>query len=499
MIKTILHHEFLNLYRERLAILMLVAASTMTLLGLFNGQQRVNEHHRSIAKIVSEQQHAIENAREELRQRLAKKAPLNWWDDVADVRGYAFYLMVDYAVKKPSVFAPLAIGQGDIYPYFFRMQVDTKQAVMQEKNTEHPMLRYVGQFDLSYFLVFVLPLLLITMNFNAVAQERERNQLKLMVIQGFSPSRLLVLQLAVRTSVILLPVLLITGSWLIINISMSHNGVNVGFILQVFSMLLMIVAYSLFWVALSAWCIAKGKPAAHNATVLVACWLLLAIAVPMISNTLVDFIAPLPSRLTYIDNLRTATDRVERDSEKALAGFFQDHPELAQHQSPNQDYALIKIAKIDAIEKSMHGLEQEFSARLEAQYRIGNRLKWLSPASLFYQTLITFSGNGLAQQRAFMQQVEAHHQTLRHYFQQKIIAANHRGDFNVCDTCQTRVTFSEFNELPRFKFGSYNEINSNVVNSSVSVLGLAVINLILISLLAIAGFRLNKNVEVSQQ
>jgi ABC-2 type transport system permease protein len=499
MIKTIIYHEFLNLYRERMALLLVLVASGLTLLGLFNGQERVNEQQRTINKIANEQQQAIEKARAELQQRGAHKTPRNWWDDVADVRGYAFYLMVDYAVKPPSLLAPLAIGQSDLYPYFFRMQVDTKQAVLQEKNTEHPLVRAVGQFDLCYFLVFILPLLLITINFNAVAQERERDQLKLLIVQGLSPTRLLLLQLATRTGLVLLPVLLITGLWLIGSPALLHKDVDIGFLLQVAGVLLIIGAYSLFWILLSAWCIAKGKSPAYNATILVACWLLLAVAIPMVSNTLVNFLAPLPSRITYINDLRTATDQVERNSEKTLAGFFQDHPELAQHQASSQDYALVKIAKIDAIEKSMRGLEQEFSTQLDAQYRIGNRLKWLSPASLFYQSLITVSGNGLAQQRDFLQRVEAHHRALRHYFQQKIIAANERGDFNVCATCQTPVTFADFDTQPRFALAEHKDAQSGVVNSGLFLLGVLFINVLMAALVLMAGFRLNNSIEVSRQ
>ena len=488
MIKTILRYELLNLHREKLITGLIVVSCLLTLMGLANSQRALNEQMSLQSSTVAEQQTAIEHAKAQFAQRQLSTQPVNWWEDSADVRGYAFYLMIDYAVKPPSPLASLAIGQSDIYPNFFRMQVDTKQTIFQAKDSLHPLLRYLGKLDLAFFLVFILPLLLIAINFTAVTQEREREQLKIMIIQGLSPAKLLALQLAVRSSLILIPIIFIASFWLAYVEFTIFNISSTTILLDISTFLLMLMAYSLFWIGLTSWSISQGKSSAYNATILISAWLVFVIAIPMTTNTLLKVMAPLPSRIAYIDTLRAATDDIGRKTEQTLAGFFQDHPELATPgQTSGQNSAVIKIAKIDAIEKAMIKTESDFSQKLSTQQSVSAKLQWLSPASLFYKGLVDLSGNGLTQHHAFLMQAEPHHKKLRQYFQARIIAADKSGAFNPCEGCQTPPTFTDFDQQPRFVF---TENNQTQVTKPV-VISLLCIFLALI-LLRKAAYRLNK-------
>lgn len=451
MSKSAVYGQLLLLLRNPLALLVVLLAIALTLLGLHNGQRQIDSQRQNLAEIAQLQEQAITDAKRRAVERQSGQgdlaASVKWWDDVTDVRGYAFYLMVDYAVKPPAPLAALAIGQSDIYPYFFRMKVDTQQALLRDKNTDHPLLHYLSRFDLSFFLVFVLPLLLIALNFNAVTQEREAGQLKMLLIQGLSPARLLWLQLGLRSALVLVPVLVISAPWLFI----SSGLAMVAAAAAVLGIALMILAYSGFWLALTAWCICRGQSAAHNACVLIATWLVLVMAVPMVSNTLINALAPIPSRISYLDTLRVASDQIERDNAKALSGFFHDHPELAAADK-EYDYSLVKIAKIDALEKAMHSIEAQFQRRLAEQQRLAERLQWLSPASLLQQRLIRASGNDLARHKDFLAQVQNHHRALREYFQARIFAAHKRGDFQHCEGCAPVASFTDFDRQPRFVY-----------------------------------------------
>jgi len=440
--------EINNLLRERFLWLLIGITVCLTMLASFNGYQWVVTHNDVIDNTQQEQQQAVEDLQQGVADRQSHNQPINWWDDQYDLRGQAFYLMINYATKPPLPGALLTVGQSDVQPYFFRMLVNSKQAFINQYEFVHPLILLIGKFDLAFLIIYILPLLLISVGFNALAQEKESGLLRLLMLQGLSPMRLLFNQLVIRASIIVFPLLFVSVSALLL----LTTGID---LLTVSLFGVLVLAYSLFWLALCAFVISYGKTSAYNAAVLVIAWLSLVIIAPTILNTAIVAANSAPSRIEYVDLLRDKSDSVDKSSSKVMAQFFQDHPELANKNSndkPATSYSTKRIAKIAALEAAMLPYDDIFQKVLMDQQRDAQRLSYFSPATIMQSALFNLSGNSSKRHQDFIEQVLSYHKRLRYFFQQQISAAHQRGDFNPCAGCNARITLSDLTNIPQFTF-----------------------------------------------
>jgi ABC-2 type transport system permease protein len=475
--------EIKNLRRERLLWLLVAVTVCFSALASYNGYQWVATQNGVIESAQQEQQQAIITAQQGLAERKALNQPINWWEDQYDLRGQAFYLMVNYATKPPLPSAALAIGQSDVQPYFFRMLVTSKQDFINQYEFVHPLGLLIGQFDLAFFIIYVLPLLLISISFNALAQEKQSGQLRLLMLQGLSPLRLLFNQLVIRASIIMLPLILISVTALLL----FSDGIG---LLAVGFFIVLVLAYALFWLALSALVISYGNTSAYNAAVLVIAWLSFVIIIPAVLNTLIVTANSAPSRIEYVDTLRDQTDEINASSSKVMAQYFQDHPELAKKSSadnsgvnsgtnsgansddkttnlPSTSYSTKIMVKLAALEKAMQPYDDAFETVLQAQQKHADEFSYLSPATIVQGALFDLSGNGLMRHQQFIEQVLSHHKTIRYFYQQRIAAAHQQGDFSPCEGCSARITLSDLSQVPQF---TYQEQTSAVAWGSILML-----------------------------
>jgi len=481
-------NEIKNLLRERLLWLVVAITICFSALASYNGYQWATMQTEVISNAKQEQQQTAFTAQQGLANRQAMSQPINWWEDQYDLRGQAFYLMVNYATKPGLPSASIAIGQSDIHPYFFRMLVTKKQAFINQYEYVHPLGLLISKFDLAFFIIYVFPLLLISINFNALAQEKQSGQLRLLMLQGLSPLRILFNQLVIRASIIVLPLLIISVAALLLFSS------SIG-LLTICLYIALILTYALFWLAVSALVISYGKTSGYNAAVLVITWLSFVIIVPAILNTAIVTTNTAPSRIEYVDIMRDKSDAVDKSSSKVMAQFFQDHPELATSKSIKKNaseittsYSTKKMAKIAALEKAMQPYDDAFQTVLMAQQYRAEQFSYLSPATILQSALFDLSGNGLTRHQHFIEQVLSHHKALRYFYQQRILAAHQRGDFSPCENCIARVTLPDLTQVPTF---SYQEKTTDAPWSNVIVLLL--LSMVIILLASLRLFSMNRS------
>lgn len=443
MKQLIIANDLKNLWREKLVTFVIAISLIFAVLAFYNGYQFSQSQLSVIDTAKQQQQTAIDLAKQGLAARLNNNDAVNWWDDVYDLRGQAFYLMVNYATKQPLATAPIATGQADVFPYYFRMLITEKQNIVQQYDYVNPLQLLLGQFDLAFVIIYLLPLLIIGLSYNALSQEQQSGQLRLQLLQGANPWVFLYSQLILRALLVLLPFLIAANS-LLFFYSEGYSITNAA----AFSTI--VVVYCLFWSCLCGFIISRGKSAANNATILMTSWLCLVIIIPTTFNTINLMAHPTPSRVHYIDSLRSNADAANKASEKTLAKFFSDHPELTANNNGSSDYATKKIATIIAIEKAMQPYDEQFAQAIATQQQYAQNYKFLSPATLVYSALVEFAGNGLTRQNAYMSAVEKHHQKLQQFFKIEIVKASQAADFSPCNGCNAEPTVTDLSTIPQF-------------------------------------------------
>ena len=167
MKRLILATELKNLWREKLVLTLFLTTSVLALVAFFNAHYFANKQRDAVLAAQQMQQQTIQNAKAGLPERLASTENHKWWEDPYDLRGQAFYLMQNYATKTPLATAPIATGQADVLPYYFKMLIKEKQHIVHQYDYVHPLSLLLGQFDLSFVVIYLLPLLIISICFQS--------------------------------------------------------------------------------------------------------------------------------------------------------------------------------------------------------------------------------------------------------------------------------------------------------------------------------------------
>jgi ABC-2 type transport system permease protein len=77
------------------------------------------------------------------------------------------------AVLHDAALAPIAIGQSDMMPNYYRIGTRSKVEFMYDSEIESPWNLLSGHFDLAFVVVFLLPLMIFALTFNLLSAERE--------------------------------------------------------------------------------------------------------------------------------------------------------------------------------------------------------------------------------------------------------------------------------------------------------------------------------------
>ena len=321
------------------------------------------------------------------------------------------------AVLEPGPLAALAVGQSDLLPYYYDVNIYTNESSFQQSGeVENPLNLMVGRFDLTFVVVYLLPLLVLALSFNVLSEEREQGTLALTLSQPVSARDVVLAKLAFRA-------VLVVGMVLAVSLAGAVATGGFGSPGRVLLWCAAVVSYALFWFVLAAWVNTLRRSSAWNATVLVGAWLVLVVVLPAAVNIAADVLHPLPSRVEMITAQREATnDAVNRRSE-LLARYLEDHPEMAEGVVADEPgLGALAWAATDAVNRRLEEVTGEHDARRAEQIVLVRRYRFLSPALLAQEVLMDAAGTGDARFALFQSQVRSFAERWRQFFVPAILA-----------------------------------------------------------------------------
>ncbi len=321
------------------------------------------------------------------------------------------------AVLEPGPLAALAVGQSDLLPYYYDVNIYTNESSFQQSGeVENPLNLMVGRFDLIFVVVYLLPLLVLALSFNVLSEEREQGTLALTLSQPVSARDVVLAKLAFRA-------VLVVGMVLAVSLAGAVATGGFGSPGRVLLWCAAVVSYALFWFVLAAWVNTLRRSSAWNATVLVGAWLVLVVVLPAAVNIAADVLHPLPSRVEMITAQREATnDAVNRRSE-LLARYLEDHPEMAEGVVADEPgLGALAWAATDAVNSRLEEVTGEHDARRAEQIVLVRRYRFLSPALLAQEVLMDAAGTGDARFALFQSQVRSFAERWRQFFVPAILA-----------------------------------------------------------------------------
>jgi ABC-2 type transport system permease protein len=339
-----------------------------------------------------------------------------------------------HAVLSPAPLGALAIGQSDLFPFYTRVTIRTRPALIQSEEIEHPDNLLSGRFDLAFVLTFCWPLLVLPLLYNVVSEERESGTLALIACQPVSLRSVLAARLMVRGGLMIALTLVVSLGSLVLS-----GAVQGGTFVPLAIWIAAVVATGIFWCGIAAVINLTRWRSAANATAFTACWLATVVVVPAMLSEVASTISPVPSRVALVSAVRDAGTLTGTEIASLVTSYYEEHPD-AQPTGQSADVTAIRgLAQQDAVDRRVDPILAAYRNAAAHQQSLVDLLRFVSPPLLIYDAVTELAGTTTTRYRQFGAQVDAYHRAWRDYFYPLARA-------------RTTMTRTHYEQAPRFTF-----------------------------------------------
>lgn len=293
----------------------------------------------------------------------------------------------------------LAIGQMDLLPLQELVSIRTRQRTVADKDgLENPLQLEAGRFDLAFVIVYLLPLLILSLTYNLVSLEREEGTLGLLRCQARSLARVMLSRTLLRTGLLVL-----------VCVATAAAGMGLASLPSLAAAIALIVCYGSFWAAVSLYVNSREASSTSHAATLVVSWLVVVALIPATLHLAVNALRPVPSRLELLDAVRNQSIDARRDAKKLVADWYAAHPGLVPAANAGALYDTATGGTMTHIEQDRRTLplDARFEEAVEARQDLVRHLQYLSPAVIASEGLLQIAGTSLERYRDYKLQARA--------------------------------------------------------------------------------------------
>ena len=444
MVSRIIKHEWRVLVTDKLLWILLPVYAALIGYGVYNGVSWVRFQEQTIAAARTQADSTIANLKTTTASIEHGGIAPPPYEDPRDAGLVSRGLGYEFATLPPSSMAPLAIGQSDLLPYYYRV---TRRALDEFLNTdeiENPLNLAGGRFDLGFVITYLYPLLILALSYNLLSVEREQGTQSLLLSQPVSVRQWVTGKIILRGSVIFgAAVTLSVLAFLLSGVSLA-SGES---LLRFFVWIVVLAGYGAFWFGLAILVNSLGFKSSTNALALMASWLFFVLLVPCLLNVLAKTVYPTPSRIELVQALRSADAQNSQENSKMMTGSRETEssvPAYGDDADANTKIALTEFyrAMLRAEQRSETAratILARFERQIASQQSFVRRFRFASPVIVTQSAITELAGTGAARFEHFNAAVRQFHLAWRAFFDPKIMQDN-------------RVTAVEYESLPRFQY-----------------------------------------------
>ncbi|MEK6495349.1 DUF3526 domain-containing protein [Myroides odoratimimus] len=290
--------------------------------------------------------------------------------------GSTLYNIKFHLFNQPNKLTALNIGMRDFTPSV--KGVTIRNLEEQKYNTDfyNPTSAVAGNFDFSFVLIFLFPLIIIAINFNILSQEKESGTLKLLSLQSGDIKKIIDTKLIIRflsISSLYFLLLLIAKFWIQIPLD------------KTFSLLILLgFLYIIFWFVLCRFIVANNKSTSYNALALILIWIGMNFIVPMVSFVLIQKMFPIEEALQTVIKQRDGYHNKWDEPQKATIDKFHNlYPQFKTSDDTlmNKDfnwkwyYAMQHLADVESMESSI-----AYQSKIEARNNTAKLVGYFIPS-----------------------------------------------------------------------------------------------------------------------
>jgi ABC-2 type transport system permease protein len=418
--------------------------------GAHNTARLHAEQHTDLARLAQQEADWYADVRiRAARYSQPSADAVPYWQDPTSASGFSRYFLRRFAAKPHLPLSALSVGQSDLQPFAVPLRLETLFGGDRVYDYEPPRALSTGLFDLSFVLVFVAPLCISWAAVALGALERDQGILALLAAQPVSPRRWLWARLTALSAVF------IPGMVVVVVLALWAAGAPVVRAwAETLGAISMVAAHTLFWLAIAAWCLARGHGTVAGASVVTTAWLLFTVAIPAAGALSLQWNHSRPSPVADVNELRRVTDHVQREADSLVARHLMNHlgSSATRVDPASLDYSTRLVPITVELEQRLEYQERRRLEYAQASDRIANLVAWFSPQAALYMALADLAGTGTPRHREFLRAVRAFQLELRGFMYPRVFAPVTSAGGRVCGGCPGRLTFTEYDAIPRFAF-----------------------------------------------
>jgi ABC-2 type transport system permease protein len=469
-LRAIVRQEWRHLWSDGTAPLILVTLGLCVGYAVHHGSQIIRSQRATLDQFLRVEKKEVDlrrdqNARTWIRIDRGELKEIDEWTNDPKLTpllpSWDFQLQRS-AVQPFSSLAFLSLGQSDAYPEGYKPYSPGryfKETITSVEQATNPARMMTGHFDLSFVILYLLPLFVIAVSYDLTASDKESGLLPLVLAQPVLLRTIVLIKIAVRAVLILGATLLLVLAAIALT---SIDWQEAGTIPLLAAWICTALAYIVFWFGLALIVNSRGRGPAANAVILAACWLALVLLLPAAARFAAKAAYPIPPR-AELRNLKrdaimqTGVDLWEQgvkqlDDEDSLTSrlvgrFLAENPDIrmadlplsnqklrfrlfdysepdnVRNYSPKwkyrpyiQRFELVNAARSAEIEKIIKPAQEHFDRQYRKQHSVYGTMSVLSPEMLAEHILSYLSRTTPEQHERFLQQVEQTHREWKRYF-----------------------------------------------------------------------------------
>lgn len=425
-----------------------VLCSVCFVIGLYSLQYGYSEIQRQ-KKNLSELKVIQEQTIHELKQKFPDNNP------AGDIP-YYFPL---YIGNEPHSLASMSIGQRDVNPYYLKLRLLALEGQLYDSDTINPFKAFNGNFDFSFLVVFVVPLLVIALSFNVYSEEKEQGSLALLLSNPISLQSLISAKLLLRFSIV---VILLTVLFILAVISF-----RTGISQDVMFLYLAIVLYTAFWFSLSFFVISFKKGTSFSGVSLLGSWLFFVIILPALfnifSSSIDDGQKGIEVTLEQRESVHSGWDSIK---DETLDTFFFRYPEWSAYRPKTDTFSWSwYFANQEVGDMKTESKVREYNAQMANVLKKNKFFESFSPAITLQNLFNLYARTDLETHLQFLKSARNFHQRFKNFFYPYIFK-------------NAGFPHSDYSLVPRPSFNSAN-ITSSGMTGILKLLGACFIFLVL--------------------
>ncbi|UOB18634.1 DUF3526 domain-containing protein [Abyssalbus ytuae] len=394
--------------RSRTVILSFILIITLGVVSIFIGKQFLSRQEKAIDEITAYQENHIQ-----------KNVDFHGND-----LGLLLYYLKFTFINKPSTLAGLSIGQSDVNPTVQLTKILNLEGQKYDTDLINPVNLQSGNLDLGFVIIYLFPLLTISILYNLLSEETESGTWRLVAVQTESRLKFLLGKLSVRAGFLYAAlILLLLLAKVILKIPFGMNFMVVTGLS---------ILYLTFWIMLCFFLIGFKKSSGFNILVLLSVWLVLIILLPATINNYIAYKYPVPEALsTMIKQRDSYHTKWDADKIETLKSFYDHYPQFESYGYPNEGftwlwyYAMQQMGDDDAREES-----QQFRNKIMQREIMSRKIAQFIPNMYTQIAFNKIARTGLINHMDFMDETTNFHERLRLYFYPKIFDGKTADDVN---------------------------------------------------------------------